>query len=493
MLKTSLKIIFALVLAFVAFLFWQAEVSNAVRPAVLQIEPGATEADITTIAFGSCNRQSEAQDYWPVIGAHHPDAWLWLGDIIYADRYGIDGLAGQYDIQKKAPAYAAFIDETNYVYGIYDDHDYGMNDGGKEYEHKAAAKDHLLEFLDVPADAAVRQREGSYQSYLIGEGDRVVKIILLDSRYFRDAVAPPTKKDHRYGQNKTGDILGEAQWAWLETELHNSEAAAHVIASSIQVLPEEHGFEKWANFPTARKRMLALLNVTRPNLPLLISGDRHIAEISQVNIGDYPVYEMTSSGLTHSYEAADEANTYRISSLIGVKNYGLLHYVWSAKGPELLAEVRGINDDKVLATLGLNQKLAPADKKALSKIIYANTTMPTELKPCPQSPNCVSTQTDQEAKKREPIAYAGSTADAKLRLMKAIDGMKRTRLKTESDNYLHYTFKTWPIPFIDDVEFLFDEEAKLIHYRSASRVGHSDLGANDKRMNKIVTAFQIEN
>lgn len=490
MLKTSLKIIFALALAFIAFIFWQAEVSNDVRPAVLQMETGPIETDVTTIAFGSCNRQNEPQGYWPMIGAHKPDAWLWIGDIIYADRFGIEGIPGQYEIQKQNPAYAAFIDEVDHVYGIYDDHDYGLNDGGKEYEHKAAAKDHLLKFLDVPADAAVRQHEGGYQSYLIGEGNHAVKVILLDSRYFRDAVAPPTKDGHRYGQNKTGDILGEAQWAWLETELSNNEAAAHVIASSIQVLPEEHGFEKWANFPAARKRMLALLNVTRPNMPLLISGDRHIAEISKVNVGDYSVYEMTSSGLTHSYEAADEENAYRISSLIGVKNYGLLHYVWSAEGPKLLAEVRGIDDDKVLATLSLNQQLATADKEALSKIIYANTNMPTELKACPQSPNCVSTQTDQEAKKRTPIAYTGSTADAKLRLMKVIDGMKRTRLKTETDNYLHYTFKVWPIPFIDDVEFLFDEEAKLIHYRSASRVGHSDLGANARRMDKVVKAFQ---
>ena len=492
MLKTSLKIILALAFAFLAYLFWQAEVSKSVRPAVLQMEAGVTEVPVTTIAFGSCNRQGEAQEFWPMIGAHKPDAWLWLGDIIYADRYGIDGIAEQYGLQKAVPGYANFIASVDHIYGIYDDHDYGLNDGGKEYEHKATAKEHLLEFLDVPATAAVRSHEGSYQSYLIGKGDRAVKVILLDSRYFRDAVAPPTKEGHRYGQNENGDILGDAQWAWLETELQKNEAAAHVIASSIQVLPEEHGYEKWANFPTARKRMLALLNTTRPNLPLLISGDRHIAEISQVNVGDYPVYEVTSSGLTHSYEAADEENAYRISPLIGVKNYGLLHFVWKGEGPELLAEVRGIDDDKLLASLGLNQALATTDKEALSKTIYANSSMPTELKPCPQSPNCVSTQTDQEAKKCDPMAYTGSMAEAKARLMKAIGEMPRTRLKTEADNYLHYTFKTRIIPFIDDVEFLFDDEAKLIHYRSASRVGHSDMGANARRMKKVVAAFEAE-
>ena len=490
MLKSVFKIILALALAFVAYLFWQAENSESVRPAVLQMENGPATADVTTIAFGSCNRQNKPQDFWPVISAHKPDAWLWLGDIVYADRYGIEGIPGQYDIQKKNPAYADFVRATPHVYGVYDDHDYGLNDGGKEYEHKGAAKGHLLEFLDVPEDAAVRGRAGSYQSYLVGEGDRAVKVILLDSRYFRDEFAPATREGHRYGQNKTGDILGEAQWTWLELELRNNEAAAHVIASSIQVLPEEHGYEKWANFPAARKRLLALLNTTRPNLPLLISGDRHLAEISQVNVGDYPVYEVTSSGLTHSYEEAKEDNGYRISPLIGVRNYGLLHYVWQADGPELLAEVRGIADDKLLASLSLNGDLAAADKEALSKIIYANSSMPNELKPCPQSPNCVSTQTDQESKKMEPIAYTGSLTEAKTRLMEAIDAMPRTRLKTETDNYLHYTFKTRIIPFIDDVEFLFDDEAKLIHYRSASRVGHSDLGANARRMKKVVAAFK---
>ena len=490
MLKTSLKIVLALALAFIAYLFWQAEISNSVRPAVLQMEAGPTDTDVTTIAFGSCNRQGEPQEFWPMIGAHQPDAWLWLGDIIYADRYGIDELDNEYAKLRENPTYASFVETVPKVYGIYDDHDYGLNDGGKEFEHKDKAKESLLHFLDVPEEAAVHNHEGAYQSYLIGEGERTVKVILLDSRYFRDAVVRPTQKGHRYGQNETGDILGDAQWAWLEAELQKNEAAAHVIASSIQVLPEEHGYEKWANFPSARQRMLDLLKTTQPNLPLLISGDRHIAEISQVNVADYPVYEVTSSGLTHSYEAADEENAYRISPLIGVKNYGLLHFVWKSEGPELLAEVRGIDDDKLLASLGLNQALATTDKTALSKTIYANSSMPTELKPCPQSPNCVSTQTDQEAKKRDPIAYTGSLADAKARLMKAIDAMPRTRLKTEAENYLHYTFKTRIIPFIDDVEFLFDDEAKLIHYRSASRVGHSDMGANARRMGKVVAAFQ---
>lgn len=489
MLKTSLKIVIALALAFVAYLFYQAGVSADVRPKVLRMEHAAPP-EVLTIAFGSCNQQKRPQDYWATIGAHQPDVWLWLGDNVYSDTDDMDRMKADYDQQKNAPEYAAFAAQVPTIYGVWDDHDYGLNDGGKEWEHKDAAKEQLLDFLDVPAAAAVRQRSGAYQSYTVGEGARSVKIILLDTRYFRDAVAPPTQQGHRYGQNETGDVLGDEQWAWLEKELTDSPAAAHLIASSIQLLPQEHGYEKWENFPTARRRFLALLAATKPNMPLLLSGDRHLAEISEVSIGNYPVYEITASGLTHSYEAADEPNQHRISSLIGVKNYGLLHYVWSEEGPRLLAEVRGIDHDKVLASLGLKQDLTAADKQSLHQLLYANDDMPEKLKPCPQSPNCVSTQTDQADKKRDPIAYTGTTADAKARLKKAVDGMKRTQLKSESDNYLHYTFKTWPIPFIDDVEFLFDEGAKLIHYRSASRVGHSDLGVNSKRMAKIVAAYE---
>lgn len=488
MLKTSLKIILALTLAFIAFLFWQASLSENVRPEVLPIT-AKPEAVVLTVAFGSCNRQDKPQDYWSVIGSHKPDVWLWLGDNIYADRMGIDRFDEEFAKQKNNPHYTEFRAELQHLYGIYDDHDYGLNDGGKEFEQKAIAKTRLLEFLDVPEDAAVRDHEGTYQSYTVGEGDQSLKIILLDSRYFRDGFAKATKEGHRYGKNPTGDILGEAQWAWLEAELTDSPAAVHLIASSIQVLPQEHGYEKWDNFPAARKRLLALLATRKPNMPLLLSGDRHLAEISRVQEANYPVYEITASGLTHSYEAADEPNAHRISNLIGVKNYGLLHYVWSNNGPELLAEVRGIEDDKVLASLSLKQDLSAADKTALNELVHANQAMPQQLKPCPQSPNCVSTQTDQSDKKRDPIAYTGTTAEARAHLMEVIDGMKRTKLITESENYLHYTFKTWPIPFTDDVEFLFDEEAKLIHYRSASRVGHSDMGINGKRMAKVVAAF----
>lgn len=497
MLKRILQGLLALTLAFVAYLFWQASNSEHQGPATVDQRTTAAEnvgegnivdEEIFTLAFGSCNRTDLPQAYWEVIGAQRPDVWLWLGDNVYADTDDMKEMAADYTAQKEAPEYAAFASSLP-VYGIWDDHDYGINDGGKEWTHKAAARDLMLEFLDVPADAAVRSREGGYQRYLLGNGALSVNVILLDTRYFRDELAPPTKDGHRYGVNEEGDILGDAQWAWLEAELRNSTADAHVIGSSIQVLPEEHGYEKWANFPVARQRLLRLLAETQPALPVLLSGDRHLAEISKVMVGDYPIYEITASGLTHSYEGADEPNEHRISPLIGQKNYGLLHFVGRGEELRLLGEVRSVENDQVYATLALASSPEEVNKEALANIVHPKASMTTTLKPCPSSPNCVSTQSTQPDKQREPVPFTGTVEEAKAKMKAVVDGMARTKLIEEEDNYLHYTFKTFPIPFVDDVEFLFDGEAKVIHFRSASRVGYSDLGVNSKRMKKVVKAY----
>ncbi|MTB50714.1 DUF1499 domain-containing protein [Lewinella sp. W8] len=497
MIKRILLGLLAIALAFVAYLFWQASNSaqiDLVMEYRLEEARKNTGADtgtgegVFTMAFGSCNREDLPQDYWNLIADQQPDLWLWLGDNVYADTDDMNEMAAAYAKQKQAPAYAAFTASVP-VYGIWDDHDYGINDGGKEWPHKAAARDLMLDFLEVPATAPVRKREGGYQSYLVGNDALSVNLILLDTRYFRDELMPPTRKGDRYGANAQGDVLGEAQWAWLEETLTNSSADAHVIGSSIQVLPEDHGYEKWANFPAARERLLQLLARTQPSLPLILSGDRHLAEVSKVMVDDYAVYEITASGLTHSYEGADEPNRHRISPLIGQKNFGLLHFVGRGENLQLLGEVRSVENNQLYASLALDASGGEMNKEALAAIVHQKSSMTTSLKPCPKSPNCVSTQSTQADKKREPIPYMGTMEEAKARLKTVIAGMPRTKLVKEEGNYLHFTFKTFPIPFIDDVEFIFDDEAKVIHFRSASRVGHSDLGVNSKRMKKVARAY----
>ena len=491
MLKKIAAVLGAVAFIFTAYLYYQALESQIEGGPDAQVQEPV--AKVLTIAFGSCNRTGEPQTYWDTIASHQPAAWLWLGDNIYADTDDPEQMAADYRAQKTHPNYAAFEMAVPKIYGVYDDHDYGQNDAGKEWEIKAEAKALAADFFEIPADAAVRQREGLYQAYDVEGADLTVRLIFLDTRYFRDPLIPSTVPGERYVPNPNGDVLGDAQWAWLENELRTSTADAHLIISSIQVIPAEHGWEKWANLPAARERLLALLQATRPALPLLLSGDRHLGEISRLDRGDYPIFEITSSSLTNATSNPEEVNTHRISPQVGERNYGLLHFTAAAAaggGAQVLGELRSLErGDLVAANLALGANGRPVNKTDLAAVVRPNEAMPTQLKPCPDKPNCVSTQATQPDKQREPITYTGDGAEALDKIKRLVLDMPRTKLVSAEPNYLHFTFKTWPIPFIDDVEFLLDEEAKVIHYRSASRVGHSDLGVNGKRMAKVVKAW----
>ena len=303
---------------------------------------GSIESDeITTIAFGSCSDQKRAQPLWDDIIDQRPDVWVWLGDNIYGDSESMDTLRAKYDQQKSNPVYQQLRKSTKII-GVWDDHDYGVNDGGKEYPKRRESQQLMLDFLDVPKTSLLRTQEGGYSSQVYGSKGKKVKIILLDGRYFRD---PLKKKDGVNVPDPSGDMLGDTQWKWLEVQLTNSDADAHVIGCGVQFLPEEHVYEKWANFPTARQRFFDLLTKTKPKGAMLISGDRHIAEISKTRIPglDYELFDITSSGLTHVSEPHEEANKYRVGEMVAKVNYGFITINWADK--PLTATVR-INGDE---------------------------------------------------------------------------------------------------------------------------------------------------
>jgi len=109
------------------------------------------------------------------------------------------------------------------------------------------------------------------------------------------------------------------------------------------------------------------------------------------------------------------------------------------------------------------------------------------LAPCPSSPNCVSTQAPATDERHviAPYRYRKSRAEAKEALKAAIVSLPRTKLVEEDESYLHYEFTSRLLRFVDDVEFLFDDESKTIHFRSASRIGYGDHGVNRDRMEQI--------
>lgn len=301
------------------------------------------------IAFGSCSNQILPQVMWPAINANKPDLWIWMGDIIYMDSDSLEITKEAYDIQKNNTDYLILRDSTEII-GIWDDHDYGLNDGGKEWPVKDKKKELMFEFLDEPENSPRRNYKGVYISYdYFLKGDRSVKIILLDGRYFRDTLNYSPIKGRRYDPNPYGQgtLLGEEQWEWLESELKNSKADLNIIVSGIQVLSEEHGFESWGgNFPHERDKLHEMLKSTNANNVLFLSGDRHIAEVSKTEIIglDYPIYDITSSGLTHSYEGADEPNKYRVSPLIDQMNFGILTITSNDSSMLVDVELKGIEN-----------------------------------------------------------------------------------------------------------------------------------------------------
>ncbi len=112
-----------------------------------------------------------------------------------------------------------------------------------------------------------------------------------------------------------------------------------------------------------------------------------------------------------------------------------------------------------------------------------------KLHPCPKSPNCVSTQAIDEKQKMEPINYSGDLEDAKAKIIGIINSLKRSKIVTNEENYVHIEFRTAAFRFVDDVEFLFDDIEKVIHFRSRARMGYSDMGVNRKRMKEITNLF----
>ncbi|MGD8916147.1 MAG: DUF1499 domain-containing protein [Syntrophobacterales bacterium] len=111
------------------------------------------------------------------------------------------------------------------------------------------------------------------------------------------------------------------------------------------------------------------------------------------------------------------------------------------------------------------------------------------LSPCPKSPNCVSSLSEDKSHQVDPLTYSATLEEAREKLISVIKSMKRSEIVTAENNYIHATFTSFLFRFVDDVEFSFDDETKVINVRSASRTGYSDLGVNRRRVEEIRKRF----
>jgi alkaline phosphatase D len=314
---------------------------------------------LTRIAFGSCADQDKPLPIFDTIRAAKPELLLLLGDNIYADldktrKVTPEVIREKYDTLGKLPGYQK-LKATCPILATWDDHDLGKNDAGADFPYKDESQQLFLDFFGVPKADPRRTQKGVYSAAIYGPPGKRVQVIMLDTRYHRSPLkrAPRPRPGERvppYVPNTDpgATILGAGQWTWLEEQLKKP-AEVRLLVSSIQVVADDHGYEKWANIPKERERLYDLLRDTKASGVVILSGDRHQAEVSldpKAAVG-YPLYDVTSSGFNQASKKwrAPDVNTKRVSAMPYGDNFGVVLIDWSGDDPRLTLQVRDEDGD----------------------------------------------------------------------------------------------------------------------------------------------------
>ncbi|OEH80464.1 hypothetical protein cyc_01047 [Cyclospora cayetanensis] len=231
------------------------------QPQRWETAPG-TEAEGAATAAANQRRES----VFAAIRSLKPDGWLWIGDAGYSEGEDVASVQEALRALKELKGWQALREELGFVDGTWDDHDFGMNDGGSNQENIDALQEAFLNFLGVASFSPRRQRKGLYSAHLFplpqqaqeGKPEEGVRVLILDSRSHRDlhfipsaamlTLKPPLSRLCSHigagsrlivhllglGHAYRGDILGEDQWTWLRAQLKHSKARVHILVSSIQ-------------------------------------------------------------------------------------------------------------------------------------------------------------------------------------------------------------------------------------------------------------------
>lgn len=327
--------------------------SGAAALGACAVSPNQPGGNSLRIGVASCADQDKPQPIWDAALQERCGFFVFAGDNVYASDppFAIDKLRQAYADLAAKDNFQRLRNTTPHL-AVWDDHDYGVNDGGAEFAHKQASKDEFLRFWNVRADDLRRTREGLYHAQTIEHAGRRVQIIGLDTRWFRSPLKVTDQRDapgkERYvpDADPAKTMLGDAQWRWLEAQLR-APADVRVIVSSVQCVVDGHGFERWGNLPAERERLYRLIRDTQARGVVIVSGDRHIGGLYQEANATlpYPLHEMTSSGITHPWATAKEAGPNRIGPLVTVLHYGVVDIDFASRRLTLL--LRGL-DNRVL-------------------------------------------------------------------------------------------------------------------------------------------------
>ncbi|MFT5525525.1 MAG: alkaline phosphatase D [Pirellulaceae bacterium] len=320
------------------------------------------EQPLTKIAVGSCIRQDKPQPIWTAVNNYHPEVFVLTGDNIYGDSEDMKVLREKYDVLGSDPGFQKMRQQSRLL-ATWDDHDYGVNDGGFEYPKRKESQAEFNRFFRVPEDSPRRSREGVYDSVTIGPAGKRVQFILLDTRYFRTPLKRwpnpkqrPTPGPYAPNDDEKASVLGETQWKWFEEQL-KQDAEVRIVVSSIQAVATENGWETWNNFPRERKRLFQLIARTKAIGVILVSGDRHLGEMSRISPDEsgiaYPVIDFTSSSLNQPSNPKNktEPNRYRVGENYLPVNFGTIEINWEGQTPRVKLSLRDIDGVAVLEQL----------------------------------------------------------------------------------------------------------------------------------------------
>ena len=286
---------------------------------ILLLLTNVTFAEISyKLGLGSCLHQDYPAPAWTSLKIESIDSFFFLGDNIYGDVPSgkLDNIKLSY--KKLNTQMPEWLRKTEKLV-IWDDHDYGLNDAGANYIYKVQSQQIYNDAWNIDQNDPRRSREGIYFSELKDIQGKKVLFIGLDTRYFRSNLI---KVGNAYKPNKDTNttVLGLIQWKWLVKEISQDHDIL-ILGSSIQVLPTEHRFEKWSNFPHERNKLLELLNKLTSNV-LIVSGDRHRSGFyKQDNI-----YEFTSSSLNRGIFPSYETDSLLLGKTYTQNNYGIIEF-----------------------------------------------------------------------------------------------------------------------------------------------------------------------
>ncbi|GAB5415313.1 MAG: hypothetical protein Cons2KO_29160 [Congregibacter sp.] len=325
----------------------QPGVADEVSAAPLASRAIDEQQPVSRFAFGSCFKASRGgHEIWGAIQATNPAFFVFAGDTLYPEKddtsAALPELKAAYAALAKLDSFARFRMVTP-VYPIWDDHDFGRNDGGGDYPFRRESEALFESQWGLADDDPRVAREGLYFSRVFGGEGKRLQLIVLDTRSFRSPLRPSPDRGkpgrERYVPDDTPDktMLGATQWDWLAETLRKP-ADFRVLVSSVQVLADGHGWEGWRQLPKERERLLGLLGAVDDAPLLLLSGDRHIAGFYEQPTEDgATLLEFTSSALNNPIGfpfrrfALAEAGPRRLGEPYGEANFGSIAIDWDAQ------------------------------------------------------------------------------------------------------------------------------------------------------------------